>query len=187
MAPLERFRLRRIRSEILGQLHGRVLDVGVGTGANLGLYAPDARVTAIDVDPGMLARAAMRPEAAGVELLRMDAERLDLDDKSFDVVLSTLVFCGVSKPERALAEVYRVLVPGGKLVMIEHTLGPSKVLNAILRGLSAWLGPRYGEYFDRPIARLVDGAGFASVSNRMLALGTFQLIEGIRPLESSAR
>ena len=129
----------------------------------------------------MLARAAMRPEAAGVELLQMDVERLDLADKSFDVVLSTLVFCGVSNPERALAEVHRVLVPGGKLVMIEHTLGPSRLLNAVLRGLSAWTGPRFGEYFDRPIARLVAGAGFTAVSNRMLALGTFQLIEGVRP------
>lgn len=180
MAPLEARCLRRLRREILADLQGRLLDIGVGTGANLGLYSPHAQVVAIDLDEGMLARARGRPEAAGIELRQMDASQLDFQDASFDAVVSTLVFCGIDDPMAALAEIRRVLEPGGKLVMMEHTLGPHRTLNAVLRGISALTGPLLGESFDRPIACYVVEAGFTGVSCRMLALGTFQLIEATR-------
>ncbi|MBM3273767.1 MAG: class I SAM-dependent methyltransferase [Candidatus Sericytochromatia bacterium] len=185
MGWLERSRLTPWRVQAMARLREalgpdgfRLLDVGVGTGANFGLYPDEASVTAIDADPAMLGRAQERLGAARrqVELRKMNVMALDIPDASFDAALTTLVFCEVADPLAGLREIRRVLKPGAPLVMLEHTVSGHAWLDAGLRGLSAITAPACGEHFDRETARTVADAGFADVSNDRLGLGVFHLI-----------
>jgi ubiquinone/menaquinone biosynthesis C-methylase UbiE len=123
MAPLERLGLRAMRARLVPQAQGHVLELGVGTGANLPFYGPTARVMAIDESADMLGFAAQRGAARDgrLRLAQMDAEHLAFRDGTFDGVLASLVLCSVVDPARTLAEVRRVLrAPGGRLLLLEH-------------------------------------------------------------------
>jgi len=121
MAKSERAALGEWRRALLAPLAGHVLEVGAGTGVNLAHYPGSlARLVLAEPDPYMRRRLAPRARERGAEVLDASAEELPIPDASFDAVVSTLVLCSVSDPERALAEVRRVLRPGGRLVFIEH-------------------------------------------------------------------
>ena len=115
----ERAQVRHLRKELLSSVTGDVLEIGAGTGANFEYYDEGARVIALEPDPHMLKRAEAKLRS-NIELRQAPAEALPFADASFDAVVSTLVLCTVSDPPRALAEIRRVLRPGGKLVFIEH-------------------------------------------------------------------
>jgi SAM-dependent methyltransferase len=108
------------RAELLAAARGDVLEVGAGTGANLPCYpAAVTRLVLCEPDPHMRARLA--PRAAGrAELCAASADSLPFADASFDAVVSTLVLCSVPSPDRTLAELHRVLRPGGALLYLEH-------------------------------------------------------------------
>ncbi|GGL98337.1 SAM-dependent methyltransferase [Pseudooceanicola nanhaiensis] len=101
-----------------------ILEVGVGTGLALPLYAPGKRVTGVDYSDEMLARAAARVEAEGLThvagLRQMDARELDFPDASFDAVAAMHMISVVPEPERVMAEMVRVLRPGGVMVVTNH-------------------------------------------------------------------
>lgn len=123
MAPLERLWLQKMRARLLPLARGRVLEIGVGTGANLPFYAPSVCLTAIDESPEMLSVTAQRvaslDRCAG--LLQADAEHLAFPSDYFDTVVGSLVLCSVVDQRRALGELRRVLnKPGGQLLLIEH-------------------------------------------------------------------
>jgi ubiquinone/menaquinone biosynthesis C-methylase UbiE len=123
MAPLEKLALRQMRARLLPLATGRVLEVGVGTGANLPFYAPSICVTAIDESADMLAVAASRTAALEncIHLAQMDVERLAFLTGFFDTVVTSLVLCSVVDQTRALGELRRVLRrPGGRLLLVEH-------------------------------------------------------------------
>lgn len=113
--------VRRLNRE----LHGcKVLDVGTGTGLSLPHFAPDCRVTGIDLSADMLARARRRTERrnlAHVEALRvMDAGNMDFPDAAFDSVLATFVMSVVPEPDKVLREIARVTRPGGRVYLFNH-------------------------------------------------------------------
>ena len=118
MRRLEPFGLGRWRKILLGRAHGRVLEVGCGTGRNLPLYDAEARVVGCDIhlDPLLAARRRM----PGAVVVMASAEALPFRENSFDTVVSSLVFCSVPDPLRGLDEVARVLRSGGELRMMEH-------------------------------------------------------------------
>jgi ubiquinone/menaquinone biosynthesis C-methylase UbiE len=110
------------RRELLQDAHGDVLEIGAGTGANLSHYPPAVRrLVLAEPDAGMRARlrrkVGERPE---VTVIDATAEVIPLPDRAFDVVVSTLVLCSVDSPGRSLAEVWRILRPGGSLLFLEH-------------------------------------------------------------------
>jgi ubiquinone/menaquinone biosynthesis C-methylase UbiE len=111
---------QELRARVAGEATGRVLEIGAGTGFNFPHYREDADVVATEPDPFMVERARPRAEEYDIDLSAAPAERLPFPDASFDTVVSTGVFCSVDDPMRALAEVRRVLQPGGTLRFSEH-------------------------------------------------------------------
>ena len=123
MAPLERLWLRRMRERLMAHARGHVLEIGVGTGANLPFYPAASRITAVDESPDMLDVAAQRASILNgrIQLSQVDVEQLAFPQGSFDTVAGSLVFCSVVDLQRALSEVWRVLrKPGGRLLLLEH-------------------------------------------------------------------
>ena len=126
---------------------GRVIDIGVGTGLELPMFAPHARIVGIDLSEAMLRRArdrVMRNRLASVEgLLVMDATRLAFPDESFDVAVVPYVLTVVPDPHRMMDEIRRVVRRGGEIVLVNHfgaDRGPLAVAEAWLGRHSASLG-----------------------------------------------
>jgi SAM-dependent methyltransferase len=115
--------LREMRRETLAAASGRTIDIGSGTGANLGLY-PDAvtELVLAEPNPHMVKRLRPRVREEGIdaEVVEAPAERLPFEDASFDTAVYTLVLCTVPDQAVALAETARILKPGGKLLFVEH-------------------------------------------------------------------
>lgn len=138
MAPLERWRLRRIRSLLLLHASGDVLEIGAGTGVNLGFY--DAtRITTLSLSDRddrrhTITRRIQRLDPQlqrATEITVIDAQRLPYPDNSFDTVVATLLFCSVDCPLCGFDEIQRVLRPSGRYLFLEHVLPK--------RSGSAWL------------------------------------------------
>lgn len=155
MYPARRF--------VVPEARGKVLEVGVGTGLNFDLYADVESLTGVDPDPHMLERA--RPRAAALpfptELLETGAERMPFADASFDTAVVTFTLCTIPGPEAALAEVRRVLKPGGLLLFVEHT----RSIQSLVGGVQDTLTPLWkriggGCHLNRRAVELVRAAGF---------------------------
>lgn len=154
LVSAERAGLADRRRELLTEVAGEVLEVGAGTGANLGAYGPAVTgLTLLEPSEPMTRRLRDRLTRADldaeVEVVSAPAEALPLPDGSVDVVVSTLVLCTVADVGRTLAEVERVLRPGGRLVLIEHVAGAggTATLQRVLRG--PWRVVGQGCHLDR--------------------------------------
>ncbi|HEY3552905.1 MAG TPA: class I SAM-dependent methyltransferase [Solirubrobacterales bacterium] len=117
--------LREMRRELLAQAQGRVLELGAGTGLNLEHYPREIEsLTMVEPDPHMIKqlreRLAQSGRSAEVSIVEASGEDLPFADDSFDTVAVTLVLCTVPEPEATLAEIKRVLAPGGQLLFLEH-------------------------------------------------------------------
>jgi ubiquinone/menaquinone biosynthesis C-methylase UbiE len=114
---------------------GDVLEIAVGSGRNLPFYPPSVKLTAIEFSPQMLALARKRADALGREfdLREGDAQDLEFDDRSFDTVIITLALCTIPDDRKAAREAYRVLRPGGRLILLEHVRSPALPVRAIQR------------------------------------------------------
>ena len=123
LAGVEAAGLSKRREQLLAAASGRVLEIGAGTGANLGFY-PDAvqALTLAEPERPMATRLARRVagQRRQVEIVEAPAEQLPFPDGTFDTVVSTLVLCTVADQRRSLAEIRRVLKPGGRLLFVEH-------------------------------------------------------------------
>lgn len=132
---MDRMIKEELRRKALSQAEGKVLEVGVGTGANLSLYSPGCEVTGIDFSPGMLSKARDKASSLGlknVELLEMDAQNMSFPDNTFDTVVATCVFCSVPDPVRGLMEVKRVCKPTGRIILLEHVRSESPVFGLLM-------------------------------------------------------
>lgn len=111
------------KRELLANARGRVLEVGIGTGLSLPHYPREVdEIVGVDPSQPMLRRARDRAAELGrdVTLLQAPAEALPFADDSFDTVVTLAVLCSVDDQGRALAEVRRVLRPGGRFIFLEH-------------------------------------------------------------------
>lgn len=159
MAPLQRLRPRTVQAA-----RGAVLELGVGTGANFAHYTDVDSVVGIEPDPHMLRRAQIRADAAGVPITlhQAGAEALPFADHSFDSAVVTWVMCTIPEPERAAAELWRVLRPGGTVHFVEHVQspwGPMAGLQQLLNPL--WCRLAGGCHLNRDPEPLLHAAGFA--------------------------
>lgn len=140
--------LRQMRIELLAGARGKVVELGAGTGANLDLYPETVEeLILVEPDPHMTKR--LRPKLAGTNrratIVEAPAERLPLDSEAFDTAVVTLVLCTVPDPIATIAEITRVLKPGGRLLFIEHVRAQDP-------GLA-----RRQDRFERPWRFLADG------------------------------
>lgn len=137
--PMDLLGVRRRRRRLLSRARGDTLEVGVGTGRNLGLYPGGVELTGIDVSSNMLARARKVAErshvAAALDLA--DVQALPFEDDSFDTVTATCVFCSVADPVAGLKEVARVARPEGQVLLLEHV----RPRNPILGWLADFVAP----------------------------------------------
>jgi len=123
VAGTEEAGLREMRRRTLAAASGRTLDVGAGTGANLGLFPPEVtELVMAEPDRHMLGRLRGKLADDGVEAtaIQARAERLPFADASFDTAVFTLTLCTIADPAAALAEAARVVAPGGRLLFVEH-------------------------------------------------------------------
>ncbi len=130
MFPLEFIRIRDLRKSIIPSLKGNILEVGAGTGLNMGYYAKGSRLTLTDINNGMLNIAKKKAKELGIKasFFQMPAERLSFKDSQFDTVVATLVFCSVENPEKAFRELRRVCKNNGIIVLLEHVKSEDKFL-----------------------------------------------------------
>jgi ubiquinone/menaquinone biosynthesis C-methylase UbiE len=171
------------REWLAERAHGRVLEVAIGTGRNLPHYPADAIVTGIELSPAMLAIARRRAAGLGreVDFLEGDAEHLPCGDASFDTVVCALSLCTIPSPATAIAEMKRVLVPGGRLLLLDHVASSWPPVYA-----AQWLFERItvrtaGEHFTRRQLPLVQAAGFQIVETDRLKAGSVERIHAVKP------
>ena len=153
------------RAKIVPRAAGRVLELGIGMGLNLGFYDPRKVDAVVGVDPSAELRAAAmaapRPEGLRVRVEDGTAEALPFEDKAFDCVVCTFTLCSVHTPTAALAEARRVLKPSGRFLFCEHGLAPDADVAKWQRRVEPiWKHIAGGCHLTRPVARAIGEAGF---------------------------
>ncbi len=150
------------RAWACSQARGQVLEIAIGTGRNLPFYPADVEITGIELSPAMLEIARKLAQSLGrqVELVVGDAQALPFTDQHFDTVVCTIALCSIPDERQAIAEVWRVLRPGGRFIALEHVRSP----NPIIRGLEHLLDPlavrTQADHLLREPVETVQAAGF---------------------------
>ena len=162
---------------------GRVLETAIGTGRSLPHYATEAAVTGVDLSPQMLALARETAATLGreVDLRQADAAALPFDEASFDTAVCVLALCSIPNPGAAIAEMFRVLKPGGELLLLDHVGSTLPPLYA-----AQWLVERVtrrtaGEHMTRRHLPLVESTGFDVVEAERLKVGTIERVRATKP------
>lgn len=154
------------REKIVPLAEGRVLEVGMGSGLNLPYYDPDRveRVWGLEPSEGMRRRAqrSLRRAAVDVEWLSLPGEEIPLEDASADTVLLTFTLCTIPDFRTALAQMHRVLKPGGRLLFCEHGVAPDESVRRWQARINPlWRKLAGGCNLNRPIPAYLEQAGFA--------------------------
>jgi ubiquinone/menaquinone biosynthesis C-methylase UbiE len=160
----ERRGMREHRAAVLAGARGRTLEIGAGTGLNLPHY-PDAVTELVATEPVDAMAVRLERRAAGadraIQVVAASAEDLPFDDDSFDTVVSTMVICTVEDPDRALAEIRRVLKPDGRVLFLEHGLADDPKVARWQRRLNpVWNPIAVGCNLTRPVREMLVQAGF---------------------------
>lgn len=174
------------REQLIRAAQGEVLEVGVGTGANLPYYSEGTHVVGIDFSPRMLSYASKRvhESQATIQLLQMDVQHLDFADNTFDTVVSTCVFCSVPNPIVGLQEIRRVLKPDGHLLMLEHMLSDHLPLAAMLHVMNPVVVRMTGANVNRRTMDNLSAAGFSIKDVKLVAFSDiFRRIDAVPRFE----
>lgn len=169
----------RLCAARIGTLQGTVLEIGAGDGGNLGFLAKGTQWIGLEPDDRRRNRLNAVAAARGhrIPALNRRAEDTGLPAGSVDAVLGTRVLCSVEDPPAVLAEVRRVLRPGGRAVFAEHVAAPAGSLKLRLQRVASPLSARldHGCRWDRDAAALLSAAGFSG------RLDTVEISQGILP------
>lgn len=167
------------------QASGKVLEVAVGTGLNLEAYPPHVTLTGLDLSEAMLDIARSRATKLGrsASLQQGDAHALPFDDASFDSVVCTFGLCAIPDHTKAIAEMTRVLRPGGRLILVDHIESTSRLARAVQRTLEIFTVPLGGEHFLRRPLNQVRAGGFDIEQVQRFKLG---LVERLVALKADA-
>lgn len=184
-------RLQKYRRQVVAAAHGRVLEVGVGSGLNFSFYSRQVDIVfGIDPSPRLLAMARRRAAAAGIraEFVQASASAVPFADQSVDTVVMTWTLCSIPDPLGALREMRRVLKPDGRLRFVEHGLSPEPGVERWQHRLTpVWRHVAGGCHLDRKMDDLVRSAGFDLLELQTEYAGgprpmTYMYIGSARPL-----
>jgi ubiquinone/menaquinone biosynthesis C-methylase UbiE len=176
------------RAWVCRQATGEVLEVAVGTGLNLDHYPEEVRLTGIDFSAAMLEQARDRARKLGrdVDLKEGDAQALAFPDGSFDTVVCTFSLCSVPDDRQAIAEMRRVLRPGGRLLLADHVASTSWPVRALQRVMELVTIPVGEEHFLRRPVEHVRAQGFQVERQERFKLGLIERLAARKPATSPA-
>ena len=164
---------------------GDTLEVAIGTGLNLPYYPAGVRISAIDLTPEMLVQAGIRARDIGrdIDLKEADAHDLPFTDSSFDTVVSTYAMCSVRDEQQVIAEMKRVLRPGGRLILVDHIRSSVKPIYWLQRIYEFIPSRTKGEYMTRRPLLHVTAAGFEIEASDRLRAGVIERLAAVKPLD----
>lgn len=165
------------------QASGKTLEIAVGTGLNLPHYPSGLSLTAMDLSPEMLEIARTRAESLGleVELTQGDAHYLDFPDDEFETILATYSLCNIPDPHRAVAEMKRVLRPGGKLILVDHIRSTVKPVLWLQKAIEFVTSRLEGEHMTRRPLRYVEAHGFEIIERQRTRAGILERLVARKP------
>lgn len=163
------------RRTLLSLAKGKVLEIGYGTGLNTPFYPNTIeKLTAIDINPAMegFINKKLKSRSLSIELYNMSAEDMMFTAETFDFVISTFTFCSIPRIDQALAEIYRVLKPGGHLLFLEHGISP----DPWVRKLQLWTNPLFNLFaggcnVNRDIEEIVINSGLTIIELQKFYMG----------------
>ncbi len=171
------------REWVCAQAVGETLEVAVGTGLNLPFYSAEVTLTGVDLSPAMLAVARKRAADLGreVTLREANAEALPFGDGSFDTVVCTLALCSIPDDRAAIAQMYRVLRAGGRLLLLDHVAAPNPVLRLGQRLFEVFTSRIAADYQTRRPLPLLQKAGFRVETSQRSRAGTVERLRAVKP------
>ena len=174
-------RYGHFKRELFGKARGETLLVAAGTGLDFQHLPEGAKVTAVDFSPVMLDYAKLRAkEYHGVlRLVRGDLQQLSFRDASFDSVVTACTFCSVPDPLQGLRELYRVLKPGGRLLMFEHVRASNILLGFFMDVMTPFSG-YFGPDMNRRTGETVKKAGFTIKREFNVYLDVVKMFECVK-------
>ena len=181
------------REELLAGLSGRVLEVGAGNGINFGHYPPSVReVVALEPEAYLRSKAELAAQAAPIDVTVQPglAEELPFAEASFDSAVACLVLCTVRDQSQALAELRRVLKPGGEVRFMEHVRSPrpgKARLQILADGSGIWPCVGGGCHCARDTVAAIRGAGFEVTRVRSIDFGPSWIITNPHVLGAAVR
>jgi len=171
------------RAWVCSQARGRTLELAAGTARNLPFYPPGVEVIGVELSPEMLARGRERARRLGhpADLRLGDVQSLEFDDDSFDTVTCTLGFCTIPDTTTAALEAYRVLRPGGQLLMLEHVRSPVRSVRAGQRLLEPLAARFEADHLLREPLDYLPGVGFQVDEVRRSKWGIVERLRAHKP------
>jgi len=171
------------RAWVCSQARGKVLELACGTGRNLPFYPDHVEVIGIELSPQMLTIAQQRAtELARPADLRLgDVQALDFPDESFDTVTCTLGLCTIPDTQAAASEAFRVLRPGGQLLLLEHVRSPAPIVRAGQRLLEPLAARFEADHLLREPLDYLPGVGFEIDEVRRSKWGIVERLRAHKP------
>lgn len=185
IAGMERRFLGPTRPWVCSRAMGRTLEVAGGTGANLAHYPAGVELTFTELSPEMLALATAKPHhlTHAPEFALADAMALPYPDDTFDSVVCTYALCGVPDERIALAEMLRVLRPGGNLLLADHVEASAWWVRLLQRGLEAITSRTNGEFWTRRPKLRLEAVGVEIVETLRTTFGVLECVHAVKPTD----
>jgi len=176
------------REWVCSQAEGEVLEIAVGTGRNLPHYRDGVRLTGVELSPAMLAIARARARDLGrdVDFRVGDAQALEFPSERFDSVVATLALCTIPDERAAVAEVRRVLRPGGRFLLLEHVCSPMLPIRLAERLLEPLMLRFKGDHLLREPVDHLHAEGFVVERLERSKLGIVERVAARKPADAAA-
>jgi ubiquinone/menaquinone biosynthesis C-methylase UbiE len=183
MTSFDKYFARDTRDWICGRATGRILEVAVGTGLNLPHYPAGADLTGVEWSSAMLAQARRKAATLGLtaDLHEGDAQALVYADETFDSVVCTFSLCAIPDEQRSVAEMVRVLRPGGLLLLADHVESSKWAVRVVQRLAEVVSVRTAGEYYRRRPIRHVEALGLSIVEHDRFRLGIVERLAAKKP------